>query len=143
MYFIFYFTFIISKFRRICSSISVIRLVFSWPFDLFSMMMRSVFKFIAETKWKTENQKQIRRQRKTKFAVNFNENYLNELFILQISSHFPQRRTKTFIYTHCKHELCFCHTNGFSTFLKVHNIFRLLFRLLKFFYDTLYIFPVF
>lgn len=37
-----YFTFNISKFRRICSSISVIRLDFSWPFDLFSMMMRSL-----------------------------------------------------------------------------------------------------
>lgn len=36
-----------SKFRRICSSISVIRLVFSWPFDLFNMMMMGSIQAVA------------------------------------------------------------------------------------------------
>lgn len=89
------FTFSISKLRRMCSSISAIRLAFSWFFILFDIIVTAT-PFINYSQ-SIQNENQQKRQKQTKH--NFGVNYLNELCFTVIESFLFRQTRYNFIYT--------------------------------------------
>lgn len=88
------FTFSISKLRRICSSISAIRLAFSWLFILFDIIVTTT----PSINWSQSIQNEVQqKQKQTKH--NFSVNYLNELCFTAIESFLFRQTRYNFIYT--------------------------------------------